>query len=141
MIYPPDVYLKSNAEMREIFPEAPQACDNTLAIAERCNVELDLKTQHAPRYRPPDGSTPEDYLARLCQEGAKSATARSHPRSRSGSTASCQVIQSKGFSSYFLIVWDFCNYARGQQHSRWGPGAAASARSSATAWACATWTR
>ena len=50
MIYPPDVYLKSDAEMRKLFPEAPEACDNTLAIAERCNVEIDLHTRHAPRF-------------------------------------------------------------------------------------------
>ncbi|MBN1509425.1 MAG: DNA polymerase III subunit alpha [Sedimentisphaerales bacterium] len=112
MIYPPDVYLKSSEQMREMFPEAPQACDNTLAIAERCNVELDLKSRHAPRYRPPDGSTPEDYLARLCETGAKSRYGEITTQVRERLTRELSVIQSKGFSSYFLIVWDFCNYAR-----------------------------
>ena len=54
-----------------MFPEVPQACDNTLAIAERCNVELDLKTGTPRGIGPPDGSTPEDYLTRLCEDGAK----------------------------------------------------------------------
>ncbi len=114
MIYPPDVYLKSSDEMREMFPEVPQACDNTLAIAERCNVELDLKTQHAPRYRPADGSTPEKYLAGLCEEGAKRRYGEITTQVRERLDRELGVIQSKGFSSYFLIVWDFCNYARGQ---------------------------
>jgi len=115
MIYPPDVYLKSSDEMREMFPDVPQACDNTLAIAERCHVELDLKTQHAPRYRPPDGSTPEDYLARLCEAGAKNRYGELSTQVKERLARELGVIQSKGFSSYFLIVWDFCNYAR-EQH-------------------------
>jgi DNA polymerase-3 subunit alpha len=112
MIYPPDVYLKSDAEMRKLFPEAPEACDNTLAIAERCNVEIDLHTRHAPRFAPPDGSTPEDYLARLCLEGIKWRYGEMTPPIKERLDRELQVIQSKGFSSYFLIVWDFCNYAR-----------------------------
>ncbi|MCL5280442.1 MAG: DNA polymerase III subunit alpha, partial [Planctomycetes bacterium] len=112
MIYPPDVYLKSDPEMRKLFAEAPQACDNTVAIAERCNVEIDLHTRHAPRFTPPDGSTPEDYLARLCLEGIKQRYGEMTPPIKERLDRELQVIQSKGFSSYFLIVWDFCNYAR-----------------------------
>jgi DNA polymerase-3 subunit alpha len=114
MIYPPDVYLKSSAEMRQLFPEVPQACDNTLAIAERCNVELDLKTQHAPRFRPPDGSSPEDYLTALCREGAEKRYGVITPQVQERLDRELGVIESKGFASYFLIVWDFCNYARSQ---------------------------
>ena len=113
MIYPSDVYLKSAAEMRELFPNAPQACDNTLAIAERCNVEIDLKTQHAPRFAPPDGSTPEDYLTRLCYEGAEERYGEITEQIKERMERELDVIESKGFASYFLIVWDFCNYARG----------------------------
>ncbi|HON91311.1 MAG TPA: DNA polymerase III subunit alpha [Sedimentisphaerales bacterium] len=112
MVYPPGVYLKSPQEMREMFPEVPQACDNTLAVAARCNVEIDLKTRHAPVYRPPDGSTPEDYLRKLCYEGAKERYGRITDHVTERMERELQVIQSKGFSSYFLIVWDFCNYAR-----------------------------
>ncbi|MEN6424573.1 MAG: DNA polymerase III subunit alpha [Phycisphaerales bacterium] len=114
MVYPPGVYLKSSDEMRAMFPEAPEACDNTLAIAARCNVELDLKTRHAPRFHPPDGSTPEEYLTRLCYEGAKERYSEVTDRVKERMERELQVIQSKGFSSYFLIVWDFCNYARSQ---------------------------
>ncbi len=112
MIYPPGVFLKSAEEMRAMFPEAPEACDNTLAIAARCNVELDLKTQHAPRFRPADGSTPEDYLTRLCYEGAKERYDAVTDQVRERMERELQVIKSKGFASYFLIVWDFCNYSR-----------------------------
>jgi DNA polymerase-3 subunit alpha len=112
MIYPPDVYLKSDTEMRTLFPEAPQACDNTLAIAERCNVELDLGTRHAPRFTPPDSSTPEDYLTRLCLAGVKNRYGEMTPQIKERLDRELQVIQSKGFASYFLIVWDFCSHAR-----------------------------
>jgi len=113
MIYPSDVYLKSGAEMRELFPSVPQACDNTQAIAARCNVEIDLKTQHAPHFTPSDGSTPEEYLTRLCYEGARQRYEEITDQITERMDRELDVIESKGFASYFLIVWDFCNYARG----------------------------
>ncbi|MBN2514177.1 MAG: DNA polymerase III subunit alpha, partial [Sedimentisphaerales bacterium] len=112
MVYPPDVYLKSPDEMRQLFPYAPQACDMTLEIAKRCNVELDLKSRHAPKYTPSDGSTPEDYLSRLVYEGAKRQYGTVTPEIRDRIERELEVISGKGFASYFLIVWDFCNYAR-----------------------------
>ena len=57
MSYPPNVFLKSPQEMRALFHDFKEACDNTLAIAERCNLDIDLSSQHAPRYQPEDGST------------------------------------------------------------------------------------
>ncbi|MBN1971997.1 MAG: DNA polymerase III subunit alpha [Sedimentisphaerales bacterium] len=111
MIYPPDVFLKSPAQMRELFPEAPEAGDNTLAIAQRCNVEIDLKTRHAPRFEPPDKKTPESYLTELCYEGAKKLYGEVTDAIRERLERELKVIESKGFSSYFLIVWDFCNFA------------------------------
>jgi len=71
MIYPSDVYLKSPDEMRQLLADSIEACDNTTAIAERCNVELDLKKRHAPRFEPSDGSTPEEFLTERCYEGAE----------------------------------------------------------------------
>lgn len=112
MIYPADVYLKSPREMRQLFPEVAEACDNTLAIAERCNVKIDLKTRHAPRFEPPDGSTPEDYLTKLCREGATKRYGQITEPIEARLERELDVIESKGFASYFLIVWDFCNYAR-----------------------------
>ena len=111
LIYPPDVYLKSADEMRELFAGQLEACDNTLAIAERCNVELDLKSRHAPRFEPADGSTPEDFLTKLCHEGAKERYGEITDKIKERLDRELEVIESKGFASYFLIVWDFCKYA------------------------------
>ena len=111
MVYPPGVFLKSPDQMRDLFPEAPEACDNTLAIAERCNVEVDLKTRHAPRFKPPDKKTPEDYLSELCYKGAKKLYGEITDVIKERMERELNVISSKGFASYFLIVWDFCNYA------------------------------
>jgi DNA polymerase III subunit alpha len=111
MIYPPDVYLKSPEQMRELFTETIEACDNTRAIADRCNVEIDLKTRHAPRFQSPDGSTPEVFLTGLCYEGAKRRYGEISEQIKSRLDRELEVIESKGFASYFLIVWDFCKYA------------------------------
>ena len=62
-------YGKKNE--REDFAEVAEACDNTIAIAERCNIKLDLKKRHSPRFKPPDGSTPEEFLTKLSYENAK----------------------------------------------------------------------
>jgi DNA polymerase III subunit alpha len=112
MIYPSDVYFKSAHEMRQLFASAAEACDNTLAIAERCNVEIDLKTRHAPRFEPPDGSKPEDFLTKLCYEGAEKRYGQVTEAIKARLDRELDVIESKGFASYFLIVWDFCEYAR-----------------------------
>ena len=111
MIYPADVYLKDPGEMRELFPNHEQACDNTLAIAERCNVELDLKTRHAPHFETPDGSRPDEFLTKLCHEGAKQRYSQITDQIKERLDRELEVIESKGFASYFLIVWDFCKYA------------------------------
>jgi DNA polymerase-3 subunit alpha len=111
MIYPHDVYLKGPEQMREEFSEIVQACDNTLAIAERCNVEIDLKTRHAPKFNPPDGTTAEEFLTKLCYENAKRIYGEITGQIEQRLDRELEVIESKGFASYFLIVWDFCNFA------------------------------
>ncbi|MHC4335210.1 MAG: PHP domain-containing protein, partial [Planctomycetota bacterium] len=111
MIYPRDVFLKSPEQMRSLFADVGQACDNTLAIAERCNIELDLKRRHAPVFKPQDGSTPEQFLTKLVLEGAKQRYGELTDEIKERVERELDVIESKGFASYFLIVWDFCNYA------------------------------
>ena len=111
MIYPSDIYFKSPGEMRELFAETAEACDNTQAIADRCNVELDFKTRHAPRFEPPNDLTPEQFLTDLCYEGAKERYGEITDEIKARLDRELNVIESKGFSSYFLIVWDFCRYA------------------------------
>ncbi len=111
MIYPKDVFLKSPEQMRQLFNDVPEACDNTLAIAERCNVELDLKTRHAPGFKPADGTTAEEFLTKLALKGAEQRYGKITEQIKSRLDRELDVIESKGFASYFLIVWDFCNYA------------------------------
>ena len=121
MIYPKDVFLKNPEQMRQIqkfeirnskFEIAwSEACDNTLAIANRCNVELDLKSRHAPGFKPPDGSTPEELLTKLALQGAEQRYGEITEQIKSRLDRELEVIESKGFASYFLIVWDFCDYA------------------------------
>ncbi|MEN8126732.1 MAG: DNA polymerase III subunit alpha [Planctomycetota bacterium] len=111
MTYPPSVFLKSSEQMRQLFAEVPQACDNTLKIAERCNVKLELGAQHAPVYHPEDGSTPEDCLKRFVYEGAKKKYGKITKDIEQRIERELSVISGKGFASYFLICWDFCNYA------------------------------
>ncbi|MHC4396527.1 MAG: DNA polymerase III subunit alpha [Planctomycetota bacterium] len=111
MIYPRDVFLKSPEQMRQLFSDIPEACDNSFAIAERCNVELDLKHRHAPVFKPEDGSTAEEFLTRKCYEGAKQLYSEITEQIKNRLDRELDVIESKGFASYFLIMWDFCDYA------------------------------
>jgi len=115
MIYPSDIFLKSSEQMRRLFADMPQACDNTLAIADRCNVELDLKSRHAPVFKPADGSSAEELLTKLCYEGARQRYGKITGEIKARLDRELEVIESKGFASYFLIVWDFCDYAH--QHN------------------------
>jgi DNA polymerase III subunit alpha len=111
MIYPKDIFLKSPSQMRELFPDCPQAFDNTQEIARRCSVEIDLKSRHAPHFSPEDGSTPEKFLTNLVFEKAKQIYGKLDDKVKERLERELHVIESKGFASYFLIVWDFCNYA------------------------------
>src|SRR4030042_952541 len=112
MIYPKDIFFKDAEQMRSLFAgPASGACDNTLAIAERCNVELDLKTRPAPRVKPSDGTTAEEFLTKLCYKRAEQIYGQITDKIKERLDRELDVIESKGFASYFLIVWDFCNYA------------------------------
>jgi len=111
MIYPEDVFLKSPEQMHSCFADIPQACDNTLEITRRCNVELDLKTRHAPTFKPENGSTPEEFLTKICYKGAEQRYGKITDQIKNRIDRELDVIESKGFASYFLIVWDFCSYA------------------------------
>ncbi|MHC4220884.1 MAG: PHP domain-containing protein, partial [Planctomycetota bacterium] len=111
MVYPPDIFLKSPEQMRQLFPNLQEAADNTLAIADRCNVEIDLKTRHAPSFKPPNSLTAEKYLTELVYAGAEKRYGQIDEKIKARIDRELDVIESKGFSSYFLINWDFCKYA------------------------------
>ncbi len=105
-------YLRSPEEMQALFADCGSALSNTVAIAEACNVDLDFKKRHMPVYRPPNKRTPEEFLRALVYQGAGERYGDISPELRERIDYELEVIQSKGFSSYFLIVWDFVQYAR-----------------------------
>src|SRR2546425_430060 len=129
-----EFYVKSAEEMARVFAELPEACRNTLAVAERCNLTLDFGTFHLPRYLVPDGHTLDSYLRELSAAGL---------RRRYGPTPGeavearlpheLAVVEKMGFAGYFLVVWDFIHYAR-QQGIAVGPGRGSSAGSLTAYW-------
>jgi DNA polymerase-3 subunit alpha len=116
-------YLKPAHEMRELFAELPEACDNTLWIAERCNVEIEFGKPKLPAFPLPAGfESDTDYLKHLTIEGARARWGHDLPPAVvERLTYELSVIDQMGFSSYFLIVWDLIDHAR-RGGIRVGPG-------------------
>lgn len=109
-------YLRTPQEMATLFSEFPDALNNTLLIAERCNLDLSPKGYHLPMFEVPEGHTPQSYLRMLCEQGVQRRYgARSEdPEVRQRLEYELKVIHQMGFDTYFLIVWDLCRYAREQ---------------------------
>ena len=107
-------YLKTPEEMRALFRDYPEAVDNTLRIADQCDLDLDFTKRYAPVYRLPDARTDKEYLRELVYEGAARRYGALTDEIRERIDYELGVIADKGFSSYFLIVWDFMHYAREQ---------------------------
>ena len=113
--YGPEFYLKDGEEMAKLFADFPGACEQTLAVAERCNLEFELGGNKFPAFPVPEGMTREAYFRKLCGEGL-----RRRYGERAGSDRELQerlefemgVIEKTGFVSYFLIVWDFIDHAK-----------------------------
>ncbi len=116
-------YLKTSHEMRQLFREVPEACNNTLWIAERADVKIEFGKYVLPDFPLPKGfATDRDYLAHLTLEGAKKRWGDKLPKDVADRlTYELKVIGDMGFSSYFLIVWDLIRYAR-EHGIRVGPG-------------------
>ncbi|MDP1809156.1 MAG: DNA polymerase III subunit alpha [Actinomycetota bacterium] len=121
-------YLKSAEEMAEVFPEYPEALANTVAIAERCNVELDLGRIHLPEYDVPEGKTLDSYLEELCRAGLAERYRPVTPEVVERLEYELGVIAKTGFSGYFLVVWDFIRFAK-QNGIKVGPGRGSAAGS------------
>jgi DNA polymerase-3 subunit alpha len=109
---PGEYHLKSSAEMAARFAAFPEALQNTLRIAERCALELDFSARHAPVYQAPEGLSDDQFLRQLCEEGLARRYGRVTAELSSRMERELRVIEEKNFSSYFLIVWDFVNFAR-----------------------------
>lgn len=107
-------YLRTPQEMRTIFAEVPGAIENTLLIAERCNVDLEFKEYHLPNFPVPEGKTPDSFLKELCERGLRKryGDRADDPVIRERLTYELDIIKSMGFDAYFLIVWDLIQYAQ-----------------------------
>ncbi len=116
-------YVKSAGEMRGLFRDVPSACDNTLWIAERCDVEIEFGKPQLPDFPLPDGFKDDDaYLEHLAFEGARKRWGDTLPDSVVERLAyELKIIGDMGFSAYFLITWDLIRYAR-ERSIRVGPG-------------------
>ena len=102
-----EFYLKSREEMEELFPYAPEAIDNTVKIAEMCNIEFDFNTIHLPKYDVPEGYTPDTYLRELCFKGLEERYDNPSQEIIDRLNYELGVIEKMGYVEYFLITWDF----------------------------------
>lgn len=114
-------YIKSEEEMKQLFPYALQALENTQKIADRCNVEIEFGVTKLPKYDVPEGYTSWEYLNKLCFDGLKERYPDGDDSLKERLEYELSVIKSMGYVDYFLIVWDFINYAR-TQGIKVGPG-------------------
>jgi DNA polymerase-3 subunit alpha len=116
-----EFYMKDGNEMHDLFREFPDAVDRTLEIAERCNVEIEFGHLHFPRYQVPKGMSQKSYLVQLGHEGVKRRYGiqdPDHPRDESEQQVMTRfrheldIIEKAGYINYYLVVWDFVDYAR-----------------------------
>ncbi len=105
-------YIKSEDEMKELFPYALEALENTQKIADRCNVEIEFGVTKLPKYDVPEGYTSWEYLNHLCREGLKKRYPDGETELTERLEYELSVIRSMGYVDYFLIVWDFIKYAK-----------------------------
>ncbi|MFB2583757.1 DNA polymerase III subunit alpha [Herbiconiux liukaitaii] len=126
-----EFYLKSAAEMRQLFRDYPEACDNTLLIAERCEVAFDTKANYMPRYPVPEGETEATWFEKEVEAGLKERYPNGVTREvRERADYEVGVIQQMGFPGYFLVVADFINWSK-RNGIRVGPGRGSGAGSMA----------
>lgn len=128
-------YVKSEEEMKGLFPYAWEAVENTQRIADRCHVEIEFGVTKLPKFDVPEGYNSWTYLNKLCYDGLKERYGDEHaPAGETGQTLKerldyeLNVIQTMGYVDYFLIVWDFINYAK-QNGIMVGPGRGSAAGS------------
>ena len=125
-------YVKSPEEMEEVFHYIPEAIHNTEEIARRCNVEIEFGKYHLPQYPVPEGYTSLSYLNKLCEDGFKKryegVDADTEASLRERLKYETDTISNMGFVDYFLIVWDYINFAK-ENHIAVGPGRGSAAGS------------
>ncbi len=125
-------YVKSAQEMRRIWAELPEACDNTLRIAEQCEVSFDTKANYMPHFPVPDGEDEVSWFVKEVERGLHRRYPGGVPdASRKQAEYETEVILQMGFPGYFLVVADFINWAK-EQGIRVGPGRGSAAGSMAS---------
>lgn len=112
MVDSPDFYIKSAEEMEKLFADTPEAIENAVKIAERCNVEITLGKWHMPVFEVPDGLAPAEYLTNLVFEGAKKRYGNVTDEIRERLEYELGIIIKKKYETYFLVVSDFVNWAK-----------------------------
>ncbi|MBQ9930067.1 MAG: DNA polymerase III subunit alpha [Oscillospiraceae bacterium] len=123
-----EFYLKSEEELRQLFPNCPEAFDNTAKIAEMCNVEFVFHEYHLPVFPIPEGYTDEQYFRKLCYEGFEERYTDPPEEYIQRLEYEIDVISRMGYVNYYLIVWDFIRYAK-ENDIPVGPGRGSGAAS------------
>ena len=107
-----EFYLKSEEEMRQLFPNCEEAFENTVRIAERCNLEFVFNQYHLPAFPVPEGYTNEEYFRKLCSDGFRERYPQAPDSYKERLEYEIDVISRMGYVNYYLIVWDFIRYAK-----------------------------
>ena len=123
-----EFYLKSEEELRQLFPNCDEAFENTARIAERCNVEFVFNEYHLPSFPVPEGYTNEEYFSELCMNGFRERYQNPPESYMERLEYEIGVISRMGYVNYYLIVWDFIRYAK-EQGIPVGPGRGSGAAS------------
>ncbi len=123
-----EFYLKSEEELRSLFPNCDEAIENTAKIADRCNVEFVFNQYHLPSFPVPEGYTNEQYFRKLCYEGFEERYQNPPEHYLERLEYEIGVISRMGYVNYYLIVWDFIRYAK-EQGIPVGPGRGSGAAS------------
>ena len=123
-----EFYLKSEEELRALFPGCDEAFENTVKIADRCNLEFVFNQYHLPSFPVPEGYTNEEYFRKLCNDGFRERYPQAPESYRERLEYEIGVISRMGYVNYYLIVWDFIRYAK-EQGIPVGPGRGSGAAS------------
>ena len=107
-----EFYLKSEEELRELFPGQDEAFENTCRIADRCNLEFVFNEYHLPSFPVPEGYTNEEYFRKLCLDGFRERYPDAPSDYMERLEYEIGVISRMGYVNYYLIVWDFIRYAK-----------------------------
>ena len=107
-----EFYLKSEEELKQLFPNVPEAFENTVKIADRCNLEFVFNEYHLPSFPVPEGYTNEEYFRKLCMDGFRERYTDPPAHYLERLEYEIGVISRMGYVNYYLIVWDFIRYAK-----------------------------